>query len=472
VNHSTVFCAVAAVLFVPVAAGAAEPQPPPDVPDLYALKTPDSPAFVALGVAPTEIQRPTTPSAMAASLVSAFQSAGGGLSIPQGFAMEIAPYWLASHPTLTFRDYANSGIQTSWYRNATVSFATSGQARPAAGDATSGSTEMSTIPASTSVAWGIRTTILHPKLSADQAACAQKISAILTESADKFQAQAVLEATRRAEAAWQAKHGAAPAKPGEPPAVVAKPDAPTTPAAGGDDTNRLKALEVALSQYRAKLAEYDAYLAAKATHDANDAAFTVYARFIPEKRSELVNGVAAEMAAGFEKEEATKRDAAMEPCLKVINARGDGFSIDAAFASVWGFPDTTFKSGDFKRAQAWATLAYSAGGLSVLGLGRFTREKTSVVAPDESETKNSFDYGGRVIYADNQWGLSFEYVQRSLKDSPRRVTGGFDYRVADGTWATATFGKDMGVGSNGAVVALLGLQLNVGKQRLKENSTP
>ncbi|HEX2875021.1 MAG TPA: hypothetical protein VHP33_27405 [Polyangiaceae bacterium] len=442
-------------------------EPPPDVPDLYALKTPDSPAFVALGVAPTEIQRPTTPSALATSLASAFQSTGGGVTLPQGFAMEAAPYWLVSHPTLSFRDYANSGIESSWYRNATISFATSGQARPAAGDTTD-ATEMSTTVPGTSVAWGLRTTILHPKLDGGQVKCALAISTILATSADKFQEQAVPEATRRAEAAWLAEHGPAPSKPGDPPTEVAEPQPPQLAAAGADTAARLAAMELALAEYRLKLTQYQAYVAAKKAHDANVAAFAEYRKFVAKTRSELVNGVKAELLAAFEKEEAPKRDAAMAPCLKSINSRGDGWSIDVAGASVYAFPDTTFKSGDFKRAQAWATFAYSAGHLSVLGLGRFTREKN--VTATETELKNSFDYGARLIYADSQWGVSFEFLQRTLKDSPRRVSGGFDYRLLDGTWATATFGKDMGVGSNGAVIALLGLQLNTGKQRLKENS--
>ncbi|HEX7837876.1 MAG TPA: hypothetical protein VF469_10465 [Kofleriaceae bacterium] len=71
--------------------------------DYDKLRTPDSPAFVILGVSPTEIQRPTTPKGVSTSL-GGFVS-GADVTIPKNYALEVAPYWLFAHPDLDARHY-------------------------------------------------------------------------------------------------------------------------------------------------------------------------------------------------------------------------------------------------------------------------------------------------------------------------------------------------------------------------------
>lgn len=62
------------------------------------------PALVLLGIAPSTVVRPATPRALIASLVSATGSSG---IVPNGYAMETAPYWLRRHPSLQLREYYN-----------------------------------------------------------------------------------------------------------------------------------------------------------------------------------------------------------------------------------------------------------------------------------------------------------------------------------------------------------------------------
>jgi len=64
------------------------------------LDTP--PATFLVGVSPSAVQRPNTPRALIASLISATGSSG---VVPNGFAMETSPYWLASHPALQLSEY-------------------------------------------------------------------------------------------------------------------------------------------------------------------------------------------------------------------------------------------------------------------------------------------------------------------------------------------------------------------------------
>src|SRR5882724_2241992 len=66
------------------------------------LKTPTTPAFVLIGTSPTVVERPTTPQDVALTVYNAVRTAGG---LPRDFALEVAPYWLFSHPKLTYADY-------------------------------------------------------------------------------------------------------------------------------------------------------------------------------------------------------------------------------------------------------------------------------------------------------------------------------------------------------------------------------
>lgn len=63
------------------------------------LRTPPSPGFAILGLAPNAIERPTTPVALGLGLVSAAER---GSLIPESYAVEFSPYWLTPKPLLTF----------------------------------------------------------------------------------------------------------------------------------------------------------------------------------------------------------------------------------------------------------------------------------------------------------------------------------------------------------------------------------
>lgn len=71
----------------------------PALPEIDKIATPVSPALVLLGTAPTSIERPATPSKFALSLANAFTS-GSALALPSSYALEVAPFWLVSHPRL------------------------------------------------------------------------------------------------------------------------------------------------------------------------------------------------------------------------------------------------------------------------------------------------------------------------------------------------------------------------------------
>lgn len=92
-------------------------------PDFNRLRTPESPAFHILGFAPSSIARPTSPKAFAFSFLNSLREQEQISLIPSNFAVEVNPYWWASHPDLSFREYQGGGIR-NLYRTLTLSLAT------------------------------------------------------------------------------------------------------------------------------------------------------------------------------------------------------------------------------------------------------------------------------------------------------------------------------------------------------------
>ena len=124
-TQSTFFFVTAlAVSAFPVAArgqtaGAAQP---PKQFSLDNLRTPSSPAFAILDVAPTSVSRPSTPRALALELYSKTQH---GTVIPNNYSLEVAPHWLRPQPRLSFNAYNNPSLSQSLKQSFSISFATS-----------------------------------------------------------------------------------------------------------------------------------------------------------------------------------------------------------------------------------------------------------------------------------------------------------------------------------------------------------
>lgn len=116
-----------------------------------AARTPSAPAFVLLDIEPTAIERPTTPRALAFSLISATQQ---GSTLPRNYALAIAPYWLSSHPSLTFDRYYKAGIGQSILQSLSISLATS---RPEDSSASAGD--------ATRLGFGLRTLVVPGRAS-------------------------------------------------------------------------------------------------------------------------------------------------------------------------------------------------------------------------------------------------------------------------------------------------------------------
>jgi hypothetical protein len=86
------------------------------------LSAPQSPAFILLGVAPTSVERPDTPKAFGLNFLDKVTTANG---FPSNYALQVAPYWLASHPNLQFGEYQNPNVKQSILQTLLISVGTS-----------------------------------------------------------------------------------------------------------------------------------------------------------------------------------------------------------------------------------------------------------------------------------------------------------------------------------------------------------
>ena len=112
---------IAALASVVIPGAPASAQSGDSVPDVASLRAPATPAFVLLGVSPTDVSRPQTPSDLALSLAN---SSGGLAQLPDNLAIEITPYWLRGNRTLTWRSDSTRSILQSLERTFAVSLAT------------------------------------------------------------------------------------------------------------------------------------------------------------------------------------------------------------------------------------------------------------------------------------------------------------------------------------------------------------
>ena len=86
------------------------------------LQAPSVPSFTILGAEPTSIARPSSPRAVGLSLLSSITDAND--LIPKNYALEVAPFWLKSHPDLTYERYTSSGVGATMLQTAAFSVAT------------------------------------------------------------------------------------------------------------------------------------------------------------------------------------------------------------------------------------------------------------------------------------------------------------------------------------------------------------
>lgn len=176
-----------------------------NIPEYDRIRTPASPAFSVLGVAPSQIQKPTTPRDFAMSLSNSMQESDD-LTIPKDVALEFAPYWWFRQGKLTFNDYMNAGFASTLLRNLSISLGTISRDM-AVIDPTGMQTGINT---ESRLAVGIRTQLYTGKSAADVCAgrVQDKAAALAKEfikntSDTELQALSKLVVARAERATWE-----------------------------------------------------------------------------------------------------------------------------------------------------------------------------------------------------------------------------------------------------------------------------
>jgi hypothetical protein len=118
------------------------------LPDVASLRAPATPAFVLLGISPTDVARPMAPGDVALTLAD---RSSGLTRLPEDFAMEVSPYWLFPHRRLTWRADAVRRLDQSVARTFALSVGTAKQELESA--------------VATDVGIGARTMLLSGRLS-------------------------------------------------------------------------------------------------------------------------------------------------------------------------------------------------------------------------------------------------------------------------------------------------------------------
>jgi hypothetical protein len=110
----------AALLAVAALAGPRPAFAQAEAPALGSLRTPPSPAFTVLGIEPSAVERPTTPSDVALSFVNKFRQG----TLPKDYAFEMSPYWLVTRPDLSWNSDVTRDVAESVARTLSLSVAT------------------------------------------------------------------------------------------------------------------------------------------------------------------------------------------------------------------------------------------------------------------------------------------------------------------------------------------------------------
>jgi hypothetical protein len=87
------------------------------------LSAPVSPAFTLLDLSPASVEKPDTAKSFLVNAVNRITKSEGGL--PKDIAMQVTPYWMKSHPRLTFGQYQAPSIGQSIAQTFAISVATS-----------------------------------------------------------------------------------------------------------------------------------------------------------------------------------------------------------------------------------------------------------------------------------------------------------------------------------------------------------
>jgi len=410
---------------VPAAAGAQDsgrdPAPPPAV-ELEAFRLSGPPALALLGSSAASVARPNTPRDLIASLVS---GAGADGVVPDGYALETAPFWLVRRKAMSLGEYHDASLGQRLLYFTAISVATS---RPASrGDS----------PRDARAALAIRTLLANGRPSARLRAIGDSMRAVQLDYITRF---------RR----WE--------------------DAGARASGLGVARGRLAQQDDLLSSLLARVV-------AGGETTLRDSAMRTLARR-DSLRAFVASGQSAadaELATAGELDRIETRLGTLAKRFAAAEIEPHGFILEVAAGT-----RALFEEGQWGRQQidglgVWLTPMYRArtNGLELIGVGRYLSRVS------EYDGRDLLDVGVRAGADVGKGTLSAEHVWRSLHGSGMlglaSTTGGeyrsrttrwavlFDYPIGGRLWAVASFGSDYRLpDGDRPVIATVGLNLGFG----------
>jgi len=178
---------------------------------------------------------------------------------------------------------------------------------------------------------------------------------------------------------------------------------------------------------------------------------------------------ASEIAQGLEEEIAAqmKKTKAEVPNIRKSAKDRVGWVVELAGAALVQFPDNGFGKRDWTRYGVWLTPSYRfPKHFELIAVGRLIREAK------RTTDKNVFDVGSRLLWLHRDLGISGELVWRNKGTPQGNATTSYtfkaEYRIAESTFLTASFGKNFNKTDSGddPLLALFGINFGFGKKKM------
>ncbi len=362
------------------------------------LRIPVSPAFQLLHRSPAVITRPQTPRAVLVSLTDAIQNLGDA-----SIAMEFSPYWIFSHPGISFEDYYNPSPGNSLLMNSSISI---------------GFDNLSD-SLGTKMAAGFRTVVFpgSPGMSVRRVRT-QYSRIVLTPMILRMCEYDIQE---------------------------------------NDSIDRLLlAIEHHLEEIRQN-PELHRDLTGQDLINAVNEADSLIQSFIEQASSDSTALAGAVYIRTLEMADAYTEIRLQELSTEVQEAdlSRNGFMLEVAGASASSFQDNRFDNHEFTSYAVWVTPGYASNSLEFLGVFRVIREL------DLDQTY--LDYGVRTGVSSRFFTLSAEGLLRSGDNDSYRIAANAEVKITDDLYASIVFGKDFTVeGDEGDLLSLFRVDYNLG----------